>query len=97
LTSMCSDSHKIIFRLSALVTVMITAMATPDMALPAPSGAAQSPLLDSSYLSYYLRRAAPGRCQARRSSRATPRMTRSPALSWALMISCLAPGRDNSG
>jgi hypothetical protein len=38
LTSTRSDCHKIIFRLSTRVTVMITAMVTRDLALPAPSG-----------------------------------------------------------
>ena len=64
------------FRLSTLVTVMITARVTRVWLCQRPPVAAQSPLLDSSYLSYQLRRAAPGRCQARRASRATPRMIR---------------------
>jgi hypothetical protein len=38
LTSTRSDRHKIIFRLSTRVTVMITAMVTRDLALPASSG-----------------------------------------------------------
>jgi hypothetical protein len=37
LTLTCSDCHKIIFRLSTLVTAMITARVTRDLALPAPS------------------------------------------------------------
>jgi hypothetical protein len=35
---------------------MITAMVTRDLGLPAPSVAAQPPLLAFDYLSYYLRR-----------------------------------------
>ena len=62
------------------ITVMITAMVTRDLALPAPSGGGLVALLASSYLSYYLRRAAPGRCQARRASSATPTMISWPAL-----------------
>jgi hypothetical protein len=38
LTSTPSDCHKIIFRLSTRVTVMLTAMVTRDLALPTPSG-----------------------------------------------------------
>jgi hypothetical protein len=58
------------------ITVMIMAMVRVIWPCQRPPAAAQSPLLDSSYLSYYLRRAAPGRCQARRTSSATPTMVR---------------------
>ena len=53
--STCSDCHKIIFRLSTLVTVMITAMVTRDLALPAPSGGGPVAVVGFDYLSYYLR------------------------------------------
>ena len=52
-----ADSHKIIFRCRAFVTVMIMAMVTHDLAPQRLLAAAQSPLLASSYLSYQLRRA----------------------------------------
>ena len=51
-----ADSHKIIFRCRAFVTVMIMAMVTHDLAPQRLLAAAQSPLLASSYLSYQVRR-----------------------------------------
>ena len=58
------------------ITVMIMAMVTRDLALPAPCVAAQSPLLLASTTSATTCGAAPGRCQARRTSSATPTMVR---------------------
>ena len=97
LTSTRSDCHKIIFRLSTRVTVMITAMVTRDLALPAPPVAAQSPLLDSSYLSYYLRRAAPERCQARPRFQRHPNDDQLTGLVMGVDDQLPAPGRGNSG
>jgi hypothetical protein len=72
LTSTRSDCNKIIFRLSTRVTVMITAIVTRDLALPAPSGGGPvAVVVGFDYLSYYLRRVPPGRSQARRTASAT--------------------------
>jgi hypothetical protein len=59
---------------------MITAMVTRDLALPAPSGGGPVAVVGFDHLNYYLRRAAPERCQARRASSATPTMISWPAL-----------------
>jgi hypothetical protein len=51
---------------------MITAMVTRDLALAAPSGGGPVAVVGFDYLSYYLRRVRLRRCQARRTSSATP-------------------------
>jgi hypothetical protein len=63
------------------VAMMIMAMATPDLALPAPScGGPVAVVVGFDYLSHDLRRAAPERCQALRTSSATPNDDQGPAL-----------------
>ena len=62
-----------------------------------PPVAAQSPLLDSSYLSYYLRRAAPERCQARPRFQRHPNDDQLTGLVMGVDDQLPAPGRGNSG